>query len=69
MSDKLRWLQNSVDPAYILEEYWAATSSARISKLQDSSEPGKRVGEYLKEYPGLQKVKGHCLVCCFFTEL
>lgn len=57
-SDKLRWLENSVEPWTLVQDYWIDTATYRLKEINTRG----AVSDYMKQYPALQQPQGYKLV-------
>jgi len=57
--EDLTWLHNSCDPWHIVQTKWSHTTRIRVQKLLNCEQS---VGNYLTEFPALQKPEGYLLV-------
>ncbi|CAH0698530.1 unnamed protein product [Spodoptera exigua] len=64
--EKLTWLQNSIDPWRMVEEYWRATATVRLKPIIVGE--GK-ISEYFNTFPALTQPLGYTLLLHDFEIL
>lgn len=64
-NEAINWLKNSVDPWYMVENYWSRTNKYRLQKLKTDID--YMVHHYFDDFPALKRPTGYLLVSCFLT--